>query len=259
MTERGDLSEREQGWMEIFHSKPSMQRCHFIERHSNGEWSTPSIDNQLQDAGHIRSGFRVIRRRATPVEFALTDGTDRNWDDNDGKYYKLDAMPGRYVVEHGIRRVGEPNVDECRQAVLRRDDKYIHICFRADLWERCFANFQADANEWTEAPGEEMTLVPNDELNGQNGRRFELIIKAKRLVVAFNNGNGVWDANHGDNYRIGLPGKYVFQDGCASYVGPSDLDVELDGINSSSSSELRDPNGFSAQATSSLKLASPSC
>lgn len=213
--------------MEIFYSKPSLTRCYLLEKHESGEFSKPSSKNELIDASHIRDGFRAFRSRAKAIEFVLSDGSDRNCDNNNGDNYRLSGDPGRYVVEHGIRRVGEANGDECYQAVVRHADKYVHLCFRADLWERCFAYFSRDGGDWGSAPGEEMTLVGS--VDAGAARNFELIVRAKRLEVAFNDGSDVWDANDGNNYRIGLPGKYVLSDGKAVHKGPTDKDLELNG------------------------------
>lgn len=212
-------------WMEIFHSKPSMQRCYFLEKFPSGEFSVPCVNNMLRDASHIRSGFRVIRRKATRVEFVLTDGSSRNWDDNNGANYVIDGVPGRYVVEHGIRRVGEADERECEQATLRYGDRFIQICFRADLWKSCYALFQRNGGDWTPSPGIEMTRILRP---GQLGRNFELVIEAQILTVAFNNGADIWDSNNGKNYLIGTPGKYIIADGQARYMSPSDKDRDLD-------------------------------
>lgn len=211
--------------MEIFYSKPSLSRCYLLEKLDNDTFSKPTSRNILLDASHIREGFRVFRCRAKPIEFILSDGTNRNCDDNNGVNYKLCGDPGRYVVEHGIRRVGDANNDECYQHVVRHTDKYIHLCFRADLWDRCYAYFQRNGGDWGTEPGEEMTLVGSAE-GEQAARNFELIIRAKRLAVTFTNGNDVWDANGGNNYRIGVPGKYVIGDGKAVYQGPTEKDLD---------------------------------
>lgn len=212
-------------WMEIFHSKPSLKRCFFLEKLPSSEFAKPCPENMLQDASDVRAGFRVIRRVATRVEFVLTDGTSRNWDDNNGTNYILDAIPGRYVVEHGIRRVDDADDNACHQTVMRYKDRYIHICFRADLWEKCYACFQRNRTDWTTSPGCEMTCINRP---GRPGRNFELVVEAKSLNVAFNNGSDIWDSNNGSNYLIGFPGKYVIADGCAKYISPTDKDLEND-------------------------------
>lgn len=211
-------------WMEFFYSKPSMAQCYFLEKLPSGEFAKPSEANQLRDASHIRPGFRVMRRHATHVEFALTNGTDRNWDDNSGLNYVVDGVPGRYVVEHGIRRVSDVDVASCTQDVMRRHDQFVHLRFRADLWARCFCNLQGDGTEWTTAPGVEMSLMERPNVDGRN---FELVVRAQRLAVAFNDGEDVWDGNSGSNYLVGLPGFYdISSDKGVVYLGPSEKDLK---------------------------------
>lgn len=208
-----------------------MERCYLLEKLPDGQFTLPCPENMLHDAHHVRPGFRVLRRLATRVEFILSDGTGRHTDDNYGTNYIVDGIPGRYVVEHSIRRVGDADVDACVQTVTRSTDRYIHLAFRADLWEACYASFQRNgAKEWTTPPGELMTRVQRPVTIGKSTsqeRRFELIIEATSLAVAFNNGDDVWDSNNGHNYHIGFPGKYVIIDGRATYKGPSDMDVQI--------------------------------
>lgn len=210
-------------WFEIFHSKPSMKHCYLLEKLPSGEFTDPSPLNELVDASHIREGFRVIRLPARRIEFALTNGTARRWEDNNGANYVLDSVPGRYVVEHGIRRVGDTNAAECVQAALRTDDEYIQLEFRADLWQSCFCSYQGDGDPWTPAPGVEMTSIEKTDMQG---KFFQIEVKAKKLECAFNDGGDTWDSNMGKNYRVGHPGKFAVADGQVHYVSPAEKDKE---------------------------------
>lgn len=208
-------------WIEIFHSKPSMAHCYLLEKLSSGTFTDPNPANELVDASHIREGFRVIRLPARRIEFALTNGSSRAWEDNNGNNYVIDSVPGRYVVEHGIRRVGDANPDECIQAAMRKNDEYIQFEFRADLWDKCFCSYKADTDPWTPAPGVEMKpLVKKD----TQGKFFQLEIKAKKFACAFNDGADNWDSNMRNNYRVGHPGKYSVADGRVRYERPADKD-----------------------------------
>lgn len=209
-------------WIEVFHSKPSMARCYLLEKLPSGEFTSPSRQNQLRDASHIRDGFRVYRLPSRHIEFVLTNGSDRLWEDNHGRNYIIDA-PGRYVVEHGIRRVGESNPRESIQMMCRPDDQWIHILFRADLWEACLCNYKVDDKEWTTAPGEPMKTVVNPH---QDGKWFELQVKGNQIEFAFNDGGEIWDSNLRNNYKIGHPGKYIVTGGKVVYIEPADLDKE---------------------------------
>lgn len=210
---------RPEEWIEIFHSKPSMKHCYLLEKLPNGIFSRPASSNELRSADHIREGFRVFRLPARRIEFVLTNGSNRNWEDNYGANYIVEAS-GRYVVEHGIRRVGDANSAECAQATLRTEDQYIQIEFRADLWEKCFCCYQADDEPWTLAPGVEMKLTERD----VEGRYFQAEVKAKKLSCAFNDGGEIWDSNLRKNYRMGHPGKYAMIDGNVVYLEPADKD-----------------------------------
>lgn len=209
-----------QKWIEVFHSKPYMRDCYMLEKLEDGAFSKPSPQTTLRDASHIRDGFRVFRMPFRRIEFVLTNGTDRNWEDNNGENYIIDA-PGRYVVEHGIRRVDDADHHECYQTVIRLNDCFIQIYFRADLWDKCYCSFQIGDGEWTIAPGREMLLLSKR----QPGRYFELVVKAPRLACAFNDGGDNWDSRMKNNYLIGCPGKYNICDGTVNYISPSDEDL----------------------------------
>ncbi|CAN8073528.1 unnamed protein product [Agarophyton chilense] len=199
-----------------------MRHCYLLEKLADGTFSTPSPDNRLRDASHIRHGFRVFRLPFRRIQFVLTNGTNRNWEDNNGNNYVID-VPGRYVVEHGIRRVADADASECFQTVCRPNDRYIQLSFRADLWQKCYCSCQIDNHQWTKPPGKQMTLVPNQ----QQARYYELVIEASRMACAFNDGGENWDSRLNNNYLIGCPGKYQVSDGTVRYISPSDNDLQL--------------------------------
>lgn len=211
-------------WMEIFYSKPAMKNAYLLERLPSGEFTEPCEQNRLQPGDDVRPGFRVFRRRAENLEFKLTNGSDIT-DDNSGTNYSLTHPdPGRYIVESGVLQyVGNVDAGLCRQACSRYGDRYVHIVFHAPLWEVAYAYFQRHATEWTPLPGEKMTTVC---VHGQ--KTFELVIAARALVIAFHNGDDVWDSNEQANYHISLPGKYEIRDGKAIYLAPSDKDLQID-------------------------------
>lgn len=198
-----------------------MKHCYLLEKLPDGQFTTPSLSNRLVDASHIRDGFRVFRLPFRRIEFVLTNGTSRNWEDNNGKNYVIDA-PGRYVIEHGIRRVDDANPGECYQMVFRPNDAFIQIEFRADLWNTCYCSYEKDGQGWTSGSGEKMTSVTKD----TPGKYFEIVIEAKRAACAFNDGGEIWDSNLRKNYLIGCPGKYIVADGAVKYISPSDRDLE---------------------------------
>lgn len=211
-------------WIEVFHSKPSMAHCYLLEKLPSALFTSPSPHNELVDASHVRAGFRVFRLPARRIEFAITNGTARNWEDNHGANYVIDSVPGRYVIEHGIRRVGDAHPAECIQAALRSNDEFVQVHFRADLWERCFCAYKADNDPWTPAPGVEMKRLESNA--GADGKRFQIEVKATTFQCAFNDGAAIWDSNLRQNYKIGNPGKYAVTDGNVLYVSPADKDAD---------------------------------
>lgn len=198
-----------------------MRFCYLLEKLPDSSFTKPSAQNQLRDASHIRDGFRVFRLPFRPIEFVLTNGTDRNWEDNNGHNYTI-QQPGRYVVEHGIRRVADADANECFQTLCRPLDKFIQISFRADLWRTCYCSYQRDDLEWTKAPGELMKMLSTP----SEGRHFEIVVEASRMACAFNDGGENWDSRLNKNYLIGCPGKYQVSAGVVRYISPSDPDLK---------------------------------
>lgn len=210
-------------WIEVFHSKPSMQHCYLLEKLPSASFTSPCPANELRDASHIRPGFRVFRFPARRIEFVLTNGTNRNWEDNHGANYTIDAVPGRYVIEHGIRRVADSDPAECIQATLRAQDQFVQVEFRADLWDRCFCAYKADDHPWTPSPGLQMNRLQKERVQG---KYFTIDVKAHTFQCAFNDGGEIWDSNLRQNYKIGHPGKYAVVDGNVVYVSPADKDKD---------------------------------
>jgi Carbohydrate binding domain (family 25) len=195
-------------YVEIFHSKPSWQPAYIQRRDASSRtgWAAPRAVDAMSDAAHIREKFRVYRLDLAEVPggrlaFTVTDGSDRDWDgppENPRGWYEI-AEGGRYVVEHGLRRVGDVG-EECERVMRFPGDKFVQVAFVAELWERCFFAYQPDGGKWVEKPGVEMALA-----EGCKERKFEVTVEAKGCVFALNNGgegeNEVWDSNHGQNVR----------------------------------------------------------
>lgn len=196
-------------YVEIFHSKPSWQPAYIVRRDPASEsgWATPSSIDALTDASHVREKFRVARLdlRNEPdgvLRFTITNGSERDWDgppDNPTGWYEV-SEGGRYVVEHGIRRVGDVS-EECERVLQWKGDKHVQVSFVAELWERCFFAYQPEGGEWVVKPGVEMSLAKT-----AGERKFTIAVEApKGCQFAFNNGQDgedeVWDSNHGENVR----------------------------------------------------------
>lgn len=201
-------------YTEIFYSKPSWKRCFLIERLTGGTWTPPTLE--FIDASHIRAGFRVLRVRAcdAPSRFAVTDGVIR--DDNSGALFEI-GDGGRYVLEHGGRRVGEADMDECKQVLDRPHDTHIAIRFKAaDDWQGAYLLAAVDGGEWPKAPG-----LPME----RKGDWFEIGLKAQRAVFAVSDGGERWHSNMGKNFRVGTPGLFLLEDASVKRVGVAPQDI----------------------------------
>lgn len=200
-------------YVEIFHSKPSWQPAYIVRRDAASEsgWATPTAADALIEAGHIREKFRVARLdlRDEPngvLRFTITNGSERDWDgppDNPSGWHEV-SEPGLYVVEHGIRRVGDVS-EECERVMRWRGDRHVEVAFVAELWERCFFAYQPEGGDWVAKPGVEMALP-----EGAGERKFGIAVEAPSgCQFAFNNGlegeEEVWDSNHGQNVCSTVP------------------------------------------------------
>ncbi|ORX65356.1 alpha-amylase-domain-containing protein [Anaeromyces robustus] len=72
-------------------------------------------------------------------------------------------------------------------------------------WRPAYIHYKADDNSWTSSPGIEMTPL--------NNGYHQIAIEASSITFVFNNGEGDWDNNNGNNYNIDSPGTYVVKDG----------------------------------------------
>ena len=208
-------------YVEVFYSKPMWKRCYLIERTPYGTWETPHEDRQFVDASHIRDAFRVLRMEApaegSPLEFAVTDGKNRI-DSNHGKGYKI-SCSGRFILEHGGRRVGDENVMECRQAVRYPKDRFVALTFtNNERWTKASVIVSIDGGAWDDEPGREMM---------KNGSGFLIQLQGSRLEFAFTDGVN-WDSNESRNYRVGTPGHYKVGGGILERCGRAPADERAD-------------------------------
>lgn len=168
-------------------------------------WARILTSDEFVDASHIREKFRVARidlaSHGGSLRFTVTNGGARDWDGppgNEGEGWFEIGDGGAYVVEHGLRRVGDVG-DEAVRVLDRPGDCWIEVAFAADLWERCFFAYKGEG-EWVPPPGIEMRLSEEGE------RKFVAAVKDRWCTFAFNNGKEgdeqVWDSNHGDNASL---------------------------------------------------------
>ncbi|ORX65358.1 glycoside hydrolase [Anaeromyces robustus] len=72
-------------------------------------------------------------------------------------------------------------------------------------WNPAYIHYKSDSNSWTNPPGVSMKSLNNDSQ--------QITINASSLTFVFNNGNGNWDNNNGNDYTINSPGIYSVKDG----------------------------------------------
>ncbi len=111
-------------YFEIFHSKPSWGTTYVQRRDASSStgWANPSPADALVDATHIREQFRVYRGDLRDVkggrlEFVLSNGGPRDWEvppDSPEGWFVIEGS-GRYVIEHGCRRVGDVDFDSVHE------------------------------------------------------------------------------------------------------------------------------------------------
>ncbi|KAJ8905861.1 hypothetical protein NDN08_002366 [Rhodosorus marinus] len=206
------------GWIEIFHSMPSWDRCFIVFRKDGKEWKK-NARYELRDASDIKPGFRVFRVKAWTLEFYLTNGSSRNWENNSGKNYSIEES-GRYLVSYkSMSRVGEADIGSCIRA-MRKHDRFIELIYQPPTsWLGCSIIYSKDNEQWLEAPGEAMIRIKS-----KDPQLFMLRTEAHHMNFAFFDGVEEWDSNMDENYKVGLPGKYFIRDGVCKYVGPSEMD-----------------------------------
>jgi len=80
-------------------------------------------------------------------------------------------------------------------------------------WETAYIYYQIGSGKWTNNPGVPMSSYNNDykkiviDLGTESSMKF-----------VFNNGNGQWDNNNGNNYSINSSGSYIVKNGNISTV-----------------------------------------
>lgn len=74
------------------------------------------------------------------------------------------------------------------------------VYYSNDSWEKVYIHYQTGNGAWSSVPGEEMT-----EDTTQTGYQWKYVIDlgtASEAYVCFNDGNGNWDSNNENNYKV---------------------------------------------------------
>ncbi|ORX79744.1 hypothetical protein BCR32DRAFT_327993 [Anaeromyces robustus] len=78
--------------------------------------------------------------------------------------------------------------------------KYAAIYYNANIkWDKIYAHYQIGNGPWTQVPGKQMTKV---HYFANEYAFFVEVGNDNEVTVAFNNGEGDWDNNNGQNYKV---------------------------------------------------------
>ncbi|MCR5608468.1 MAG: hypothetical protein K6G26_05335 [Lachnospiraceae bacterium] len=117
-----------------------------------------------------------------------------NWDSNNGYNYKFKA--GKYTYSNGkIKNIDDVSDDTLTLYYSGYAVPYVHYAIN---------------NNWTNVPGVKMEA--SNEVNGYTHKIVIDMSDADNIVLCFNDGNGNWDSNNGQNYTMGK-GTYYYKNG----------------------------------------------
>lgn len=123
------------------------------------------------------------------------------------------STPGIYTLI--VRAKSNPydtNIIYMEKTVIVSDkdeaDDEITIYYKG--YSTPYIHYQAGNGKWTDVPGCAMTAT--NELNGYTHKYTINLGEAEYAYVCFNDGNGNWDSNNGNNYRFDA-GTYTYSNG----------------------------------------------
>ncbi|WP_269542544.1 TIM-barrel domain-containing protein [Cerasicoccus fimbriatus] len=181
--------------IEIYYDSAFSPQTHMHYNVDGLGWTT--IPGDLMDEDPAFPGYEHIIIEGTSIEVAFTDdGT--NWDNNGGSNYTI-ANPGVYSIDSSTNSVtsGYPAV----------------TIYYSTPWTNANIHYNADSSGWTTSPGVAMS---NSSVSGYK----VVTIDATNVEFAFNDNNGTWDSNGGNNYNITGKGIYTVENGTVSTGAP---------------------------------------
>lgn len=126
------------------------------------------------------------------ANICFNDGNN-HWDNNNEQNYRV--YSGTYTYQNGVfTPLGTPNK--------------ITIFYKG--FTSPYIHYQVGTGEWTNVPGYGMTAT--SEMNGFTHKYTIDLNGYSYASLCFNNGNGSWDNNSGQNYRV-YAGVYTYQNG----------------------------------------------
>lgn len=191
----------------IFYKSNATTYMHF--RVGDGTWTkAPGIRMEDSEwAGYKK--LTVSLGTDTKLTACFNDGNGC-WDNNNNANYSFGT--GSYTVVNGTVKEGTPTVSNNK----------ITLYYKTD-WQTAFAHYRIGSNNWTVAPGEQMSA------SAYNGYQFITIDMGDEstLTACFNNGSGAWDNNGNKNYYFDAPGVYTI---CKGQIQAGEPVVHATGV-----------------------------
>lgn len=205
----GDPVYGEDGKVEIYYkSNNATQNIHY--KVGNGSWTAvPGVEMESCAASGYK--YKKIDVGSNILTACFNDGNG-NWDNNNNCDYTFE--PSRiYTVENGRIINGAPD------GIPGGDpggDSEITIYYYSS-WTPAYIHYQIDNGEWTNVPGVQMS---NSSIDGYKEINIR-IGDGNNLTACFNDGNGNWDNNQGNDYTFNGAGTYTLKNGVVSVGMPS--------------------------------------
>lgn len=176
-----------------------VNNAHIHYQVGSGSWTAvPGIKmNVGSSVAGYDYNYQITLGNSDYANVCFNDGNG-NWDSNNGNNYRLTA--GTYLISNGnVIKVGSTSVTIYYSGY---NNPNIH--------------YQVGNGTWTSVPGVKM-----NKSNTVSGYEYEYTIQlgsADYVNFCFNDGNGNWDSNNGNNYRA-YAGKYTFKNGVLNSIG----------------------------------------
>ncbi|MBD5089011.1 MAG: hypothetical protein HDT30_09435 [Clostridiales bacterium] len=169
----------------------------------NGEWT--AVPGVSMDATTEQQGYRYKKvidlGDETVVTACFNDGKG-NWDSKNGVNYKFGV--GVYGYSDGcVKTISGEDYTNYSTTIYYAgfSNPYIHYCI--------------GNGAWTNPPG--IAMNASTEKSGFYYKKVIDLGKATTLKACFNDGNGNWDNNYGNDYTFGY-GSYTFKNGIIEKV-----------------------------------------
>ncbi|MCI8410201.1 MAG: hypothetical protein HFJ09_13180 [Lachnospiraceae bacterium] len=164
----------------------------------NGEWTV--VPGVSMDATNEQQGYcykKVIDLGDETVVTACFNDGKGNWDSKNGANYQFGV--GVYGYSDG-----------CVQTISGEDYTNYITTIYYEGFSNPFIHYSIGNGAWTNPPG--IAMNSSAEKSGFSYKKVIELGKATTLKACFNDGNGNWDNNYGNDYTFGY-GSYTFKNG----------------------------------------------